>query len=121
VTLYSTALDLPNVKPDPGYHPGGEWSKKNKGLTIEDQLRLNPHLQEHSRRHTAISDKVTRLLGREIPYQTVFDPLHDREAISFSVTGDLADIYCDVKEGVVAMAGSGPPVSKHCMGVEIWP
>jgi len=32
----------------------------------------------------------------------VFEPFEPRaKAISFSVSGDLADIYCDVKEGVL--------------------
>ena len=99
VALYSAGLDLPNVKPDPGYNPGREWFEKNKGLPIEEQLRLDPRIREHHRRWKAIGVKITCGLGGEVPYQTVFDPLHDKEAIYSTLTDDLADIGLETHWG----------------------
>ncbi len=109
--LYLAGLNLPDVRPERGCNPLGEWHKKNKGLPIEEKLRLDPRLREHSRRYKAISSSTTRLFGGEILYQTVFDPLHDKEAIPHTLEDDLADIYCDVKRGLIAMAGAKSPAA----------
>ena len=104
VALYRAGLTLPNV--DPGYHPGGEWFEKNKGLPIQEQLRLHPKIQEHSRRNKLILGKIERSLGGELWYQIVFDPFQDRKTVSSSLSDDLADIYCDVKEGLLNLKSS---------------
>lgn len=109
VALYSAGLDLPDVDPERGYKPGGEWFEKNEGLPLEQQLQLNPHIQERSRRYSSIRVNITRCLGGEVAYQEVFDPLRDKEAITTTLDDDLADIYCDAKEGLSAMAGSKQP------------
>jgi hypothetical protein len=50
------------------------------------------------------------ILGDWNPYYEVFDPTKDREAIFGSLADDLADIYRDLKEGLVVHdAGLAPP------------
>jgi hypothetical protein len=37
----------------------------------------------------------------------IFDPFNDQEPVSPTISDDLEDIYCDVKEGLLAMESSG--------------
>ena len=46
---------------------------------------------------------LQQTLGDWDIYWMVFDPTKDREAITGSVSDDLADIYRDVREGVVRL------------------
>jgi hypothetical protein len=106
VALYGAGLKLPNVDPDRGYHPGGQWFEKNKRLPIQELIKLDPQVQEHSRRHKLILRKIIRSLGGELRYQIVFDPFQDRETVSSTLSDDLAGIYCDVKEGLLNIKSS---------------
>ena len=86
--LYAAALALPEVEPDTdgvdereiGYE---EW------LTIYQDLTVR--------------------LGRWNYYWDVYDPYDegDREPVCASLSDDLADIYCDLKNGLLMEAVSG--------------
>ncbi len=107
MALYGAGLQLPNVRPDPGFKPLGAWFEENKGLPIGEQIKQNPKIQERSRRQQLIRRSIILSLGGELRYQKVFDPFQDQEPVTTTVSDDLEDIYCDVKEGLLAMGGSG--------------
>jgi len=103
VRLYSCGIALPDVKPEPGFNPGGEWFEKNKGLPIEEQLKHDPKLLERAKQRQLIRPNIARSLGGELPYRMVFEPFRDEKAISATVSDDLEDIYLDVKEGLLML------------------
>ena len=105
VALYRAGLQLPNVMPDPGFKPLGVWFEENKRLPISEQIKRNPKIQERRRRGQSIRRNIVLSLGSELRYQLVFDPFKDHESVTTTVSDDLEDIYCDVKEGLLAMAG----------------
>jgi hypothetical protein len=87
LALYSAGLQLPDVEPDPGSNQ-------------------NPETQERFRLKQLIRPNIILSLGGELPYRKVFEPFQDHEPVTATVSDDLEDIYCDVKEGLVAMEGS---------------
>jgi hypothetical protein len=106
VALYSAGLQLPEVEPDAGFKPLGEWFEKHKGLPVGEQIKQNPGVQEHSRLKQMIRENIILSLGGELPYQKIFEPFRDHESVTTTISDDLEDVYCDVKEGLLAMEGS---------------
>ena len=106
LALYGAGLELPDVEPESSFKPAGEWFEKNKRLPIEEQIRLNPRLLERSRQKQLVRRNIIHRLGNEMPYQMVFEPFQDHEQVTATVSDDLEDIYCDVKEGLLMIAGS---------------
>jgi Domain of unknown function (DUF5063) len=106
VMLHSAGLQLPQVEPDAGFKPLGEWFEKHKGLPIGEQIKQNPRVQEHSRLKQMIRENIILSLGGELSYRKIFEPFQDHESVTTTISDDLEDIYCDVKEGLLAMKGS---------------
>jgi hypothetical protein len=106
VALYSAGLQLPDVEPEAGFNPPGEWFEKHKGLPIREQIKRNPKVQEHSRLKQMIRENIILSLGGELPYQNVFEPFQDHESVTTTLSDDLEDIYCDLKRGLLEMEHS---------------
>ncbi len=62
----------------PDYHTTEEWSK--------------------------LFHALQRKLGSWDVYWHVFDPIHDKEAITQCLADDLADIYCELHDYLLALA-----------------
>ncbi len=109
VSLYGAGLELPDVKPDAGFNPLGEWFEHNEGLPIAERINQNPEIKEPSRRKQLIRRNIILSLGGELPYQEIFEPFQGHEPVTGTVSDDLEDIYGDLKEGLLAMEGSERP------------
>jgi hypothetical protein len=81
LSLYSSAVDLPDVEPEPDA-PEHD---------IDDQDR-----------QTFYRD-VIKKLGGELPYQKVFEPFNpeDWEVVVGTLADDLSGIYFDIKRGLL--------------------
>ncbi len=80
--LIDEAIGLPHVEPTDA-----------EGTFVTVWKRM-----EHwNRLYTSLKEK----LGEWDPYRQVFDPTHDTESVHGSLADDLADIYMDLKEGLV--------------------
>ena len=101
LALYSAGLELPNVHPEPGYNPAGEWFEQHKHLPIRQRMKEDPQLREHAARHKKIRDRILRSLGTELAYQQVFDPIVGQEPVTATLSDDLSGIYCDVVKGLL--------------------
>ena len=115
VALYSAGLELPDVELDAGFKPLGSWFEEHRGLPISEQIKQNPRIQERSRLKQMVRENIVLSLGGELPYQKVFEPFQDHESVTTTISDDLEDIYCDVKEGLLAMEGS-----KGVTGSTVW-
>jgi hypothetical protein len=58
---------------------------------------IRQRMEEWNRLYTSLKDK----LGEWEVYRQVFDPTQDTEAVHGSLADDIADIYRDLKEGLV--------------------
>jgi hypothetical protein len=89
VALYTAGLKLPEVDPDRQEH--------------EDRAF------DGDSRHKFFRSVAERL-GDDVFYQMVFDPLDKGECkpVTASLSDDLADIYFDVKEGLMRIPEAGP-------------
>lgn len=81
--LIDEAIGLQDVEPTDN-HEGTNWAARQK-------------MEEWNRLYSSLKEK----LGEWDLYRQVFDPTQDAEAIHGSLADDLADIYRDLKEGVV--------------------
>jgi hypothetical protein len=80
--LIDEAISLPDVESSDSDH------KKSS---------INIRFQEWDRLYNSLKEK----LGDWNPYHQVFDPTQDSEAIFGSLADDIADIYGDLKKGLV--------------------
>jgi len=102
LTLYRAGFDLPNVRPESGFSSLGKWYEENKHLPLQERLEQDPQVQAHAKLYFSIRDKIISSLGKEYYYRKVFEPFEpNAQAMDMSLSGDLADIYCDVKEGLM--------------------
>lgn len=102
VSLYRAGFELPNVRPESGFSPLGKWFEKNKHMPLQERLKRDPRIQEHSRLHASIQKRIIISLGDEQCYRRVFDPFEPgAQAIHMALSDSLADIYCDVKKGLL--------------------
>ena len=91
LSLYSAALELPDVEPEPD-------AKTEHEMDSEDRKKFYKN--------------VVKKVGGELPYQEVFEPFDpdDWEVVSGSLADDLSDIYFDIKRGLLTL-GDLPEVS----------
>jgi len=44
LALYSAGMELPDVHPESGYSPLGEWFQKHKHMPLDEQRKRDPNL-----------------------------------------------------------------------------
>jgi hypothetical protein len=103
LALYSAGLELPDVGPEPGYKPLGEWFERHKSMPIRQRMKEDPRLRAHAARYKKIRDRIVVSLGTDLAYQQVFDPVGEREPVTATLADDLSDIYCDVARGLLTV------------------
>src|SRR5437773_10811394 len=102
LTLYAAGLELPNLRPESGFSPLGEWYEKHKHMPLQERIKQDPQVQEHTKLYALIRNKISSSLGDEYCYRKVFEPFEPNAgAINMTLSDDLADIYCDLKEGLL--------------------
>jgi Domain of unknown function (DUF5063) len=106
--LYGSGIELPDVDPEPNYHPGGDWFQRNKHLPVQEQLKRDPAIRERARRYRNIRKRVVANLQGDHPYRQVFNPFDPEDApVTASISDDLSDIYCGLQKGLVTLQESG--------------
>ena len=96
--LIDEAVHLPDVE----LNDNDEQVEKNISAS---RRKARQGEQEWGQLYSLLKEK----LGDWDLYRQVFDPTEDTEAISGSLADDLADIYRDIKEGIVlAEMGEAP-------------
>ena len=98
--LIDEAIHLPDVE----LSDNDEQIKKNTNGASRRKARQGE--QEWGQLYNLLKEK----LGDWDSYWQVFDPTEDTEAIFGSLADDLADIYRDVKEGIVLRETGEVPV-----------
>jgi hypothetical protein len=89
--LIGEAIGLPDVKLDDSDNQVEGMSTPASGVNV----RLSSH--EWDQLYNLLKEK----LGGWNLYRQVFDPIEDKEAICGSLAEDIADIYRDLREGLV--------------------
>ena len=54
LVLYRAGLELPDVRPEPGYSSLGEWYQQHKHLPLKERINQDPKIREHSKLHRTI-------------------------------------------------------------------
>jgi Domain of unknown function (DUF5063) len=104
VALYAAGLELPHTRPEREYNPLGEWWSRNKHLSLKERLKRDPKVRGYSRRYNRIRKQIAANLGGDKAYRKVFDPFaSDDGSVTTTLSDDLADIYCDLQEGLLHM------------------
>jgi hypothetical protein len=113
LALYGAGMELSDIHPESGYARLGESLEKLTLLPLAERIKRDPKVREHAKLHRSILGKIVGSFGDEYPYRKVFEPFDPKaDAIWFSVSDDLADIYCDIKKGLVKIRNrSGVPSS----------
>ena len=107
--IYAAAQQLPDIElpnEESGDEPDEEGDQWHNDLTAAVEKR-------HSQRSTIVDPlgKLASLLGRFDLYREVFDPVFDTEALTSTLSNDLSEIYCDLKEHL-AQFDKGDPQSQ---------
>jgi len=97
--LIDEAISLPEVKLSDSDDPQGGNSQP------AFQVKVRQHVQEWDQLYNLLKKR----LGDWDRYSQVFDPTEDNEAIFGSLADDIADIYLDLKEGLVPSETHGTP------------
>jgi len=95
--LIDEGVRLPLVnrwRPDAPQPPNEDLSKADALPCIEHQDRFK------------LYESLKHKLGETDSYSTVFNPATDKEAIRASLSDDIADIYRDMKEGLLLVGRS---------------
>jgi hypothetical protein len=89
--LISGAISLPNF----------ELSEEDDATEREEQSPSRPSVRMTDEQWGQLYNQLKEKLGDWNLYQCVFDPTTDKKAICGSLADDIADIYRDLKEGLV--------------------
>jgi Domain of unknown function (DUF5063) len=112
LALYGAGMELPDVHPESGYSPLGEWFEKHKHMPLEHRMRKDPRVREHAKPYATIKKQIIASLDNKYCYRTVFEPFDpNTQTISTTLADDLADIYCDVKQGILQVGKHSEVVS----------
>jgi hypothetical protein len=101
--LIGEAIRLPDANP---FEREKEDNQDDQLSQAESSTRVNHKEWED------IYNLLQKKLGDADLYWTVFDPTKDKEVIYGSVSDDIADIYRDLKEGLVEIRESAAAPSQ---------
>ncbi len=100
--LIQEAIRLPEVRFDDDEENEIDWQ------VIQSRTDADVPQKEWSRFFESLEQK----LGDWNPYHQVFDPTTDKEAIYMSLSGDIAEIYRDLRDGINLRRVEGVPASE---------